>query len=474
MVGVGTSRRRVRTRKVAGTAILVGLSYFLLRHATTANRVQRDEVYVIDDVLHLLAAGSLPEPAAYAAGNGYALLTGIHLTVAGGTYGSLELLSPVLGALVVGCLTLIAIGIVRQFDPDLQTVAAAAFPATVFIFAGFTIRIAESSHKKYTFLLVFLALLLVARRYTDPATDRRWRLLFVAVVASIAVFNYIWGIVYGLAAILALTRAGIPQFRSVVGGSVPMVVAFVLPVHLPTASPNVRYVHILVRSLQGQDPRPGLAVGEVGISAWPAVAVGGVSVSSWFVFTAGVFVVAGVAGLGGIHAVARWRRDDPPFARFYTIVGLWFAALGGGLLVAGDIPTFKRVIVIPGTIGVLYAGHVVGGSPRLSDDRRRQVLALLVVVLLCGSVLAIPRAVLDGEPAPYDYYADDDEEAKFEWWERYGPQPTCLQSHQFIDISLSYIVWGLDRPGGVRPVPSTPTGTVVYRSGPEAFLSCAD
>lgn len=465
------SRGQVRSRatKAVGISVCLSISYFMLRAATTANRMQRDEIYVSDDLLRVIETGHLTEPAGYGAGNGYPVITGTVLEVLGGDYSALELISPFLGAVAIGLATVIAVALLRQLDSASDPWVAIAFPATMFVFGGFTIRLAESSHKTYTYSLVFLGLLAAFSCYPIAKNDGRWRLLFLVFTSGIALFNYVWALAYGMSIVLVLTLSGLPRDRVAVLGGIPPVVTYILPVYLPTGRINVRYI----AKLTGQDVAEPDVVGEVGIAAWPAVTVSGVSFSSWYVFSAGVFVVALIAGIAGLHALWRVRADSPPIARFYVGVGVWFGLLAGAILAAGDLATFKRVIVIPASIGVLYALHTLSVTQVLTPRRRRLAMTAVVIVILAGAIVAIPRAVLDGDPAPYDYYADDNEIAKFEWWAEHAPAESCLRTHQFIDLSASHLVWGLERPGGAQPIPYDPRTSIVYTSGRESFLSCA-
>lgn len=474
MARVSPGRARSRSVKATVVSFCLALSYFALRTATTGDRVQRDEVYVVDDVLNVVEFGHLTEPAHYSVGNGYAVVAGVLLELGGYEYSRLELLSPLLGALFVGVLTLAGVCFVWQADVRTGPWVAIGFPAALFTFAGFTIRVAESSHKKLTYTLVFVSFLLAYTLHRTAATDRRWRLLFVGFASGVALFNYVWAIVYGMAASAGQFLLGLPRRRVLVAGGIPLVVAYVIPVHLPTGDLNIHYTRNVFYLLRGVEMGSGRALGGGGIAAWPPLTVAGVSVSSWFVYASGVFVVGVVAGVGWLHALYRLRHDAPPLARFYVGVGAWFGALAVTMLVVGDVTTLRRIIVLPGGLGVIYALDALGTTSRLTADRRRVLLTAVVVVLLLGSALATPRGILDGGGAPYDYYADEHEIRKFEWWGAHAPVEGCLRTHQFVDLTLSRLVWGLDRPGGVQGVPFDPGESVVYSSGREAVLSCTE
>lgn len=464
---------RSRSAKLAVISFCLALSYFTLRAATTGDRVQRDEVIVDTDIIHLLQTGHLPEPATYSVGNGYAILSGMVLSIMDLGYPALELLSPALGALAVGVFTLIALGFVRQLRSPAGPWVALGFPASLLVFGGFTLRIAETTHKKFTFVLVYLTLLAAFRHFDPSPTDGRWRGLFVGVASAVALFNHVWAVIYGMAAILAQFPSRITRRRAIIGGAIPLVVAYVLPVHLPTAGLNVQYARLFVTGILGGEITTIRVMDVGGIPGWPPISVAGLSFSSWFVYASGMFAVAAIAGVAGLHALASLRDDPSPFARFYVVVGAWFAVLVAVMLVANDLATFRRVIVIPGSIGVLYALHALSTTGHLSERRRRLAMTAVVAVLLLGSVLAIPRAVLDGDPAPYDYYAEDNEVAKFEWWLTHAPAESCLQTHQFVDLTASQLVWGAEREGRAVAVPYDPSANVVYASGSEAFLSCS-
>lgn len=465
--GVGS-----RTLKAVGISFCLAVSYFMLRTAVTSDRMQRDEIYVAGDLFRVVRTGHLTEPAAYAAGQGYQAVVGVLLGVLGGGYPSLELLSPVVGVLAVGLMTLVAVGLVRRLGSPAGPWVAVAFPATLFVFAGFTVRLAESSHKTYTFSLVFVCLLTAFRCCTSSRREGRWRVLFALAVGSIALFNYVWAVAYGGAVVVALFMSDLPRDRILVLAAVPPVVAYGLPIHLPTGGINLQYV---ARLLTGRSGSGGQVVGDVGIYAWPPISVAGTTVSSWFLYTAGIFLVALIGAAAGLHALANLRTEASRFARFYTGVGVWFAVLAGTLLAAGDLPTFKRVLVIPGGVGVVYALHTASVSDYLSPRRRRIALTILVILLVLGAALAIPRGVLDGDPAPYDYYAEDSEKEKFEWWLDHqsspDPERTCLRTHQFVDLTASHLVWGLQQ-GGIEPIEYEPRMSVVYASSSEAVLTC--
>lgn len=470
MLGGTRDRHRPLTLKAVGISVSLALSYFMLRMAVTPDRMQRDEIYVGGDLLRVVETGHISEPAGYAAGQGYTAIVGVLLGVVGGEYPALEFLSPTVGVVGVAIMTLVAVALLRDLDSRAAPWAAIGVPATLFVFAGFTVRLAESSHKTFTFSLVFLGLLAAFRCYTTGGSGDRWRGLFVAFVATIAAFNYIWAVAYGGAAILAMFLSGLPRQKVLVIGAVPPVVAYGLPLHLPTGGINLQYLRSILTRAPGDG---GQVVGDVGISAWEPITVAGATVSSWYLYTLGVVVVAVIGAAAGVHALARLHDDSPALARFYTGVGVWFACLAGGLLAAGDLATFKRVIVIPGAIGVLYALHTLSVTPSLTPRRRRIALNVIVLILVVGAVLGVPRGVLDGDPAPYDYYAEESEKAKFEWWlANDPPNRTCLRTHQFVDLTTSHLVWGLERRGGVEPIEFEPRMSIVYASSQEAFLTC--
>ncbi|WP_135664236.1 hypothetical protein [Halorhabdus rudnickae] len=387
----------------------------------------------------------------------------------------------------------------------------------IFVFGGFIFRIRETSHKTFTFTFVFLGLYAIYRLLEDDSDPR------FAVVAGVALFavsftNFIWGVIYGGAIVAALflsrrtglrygslslipligavvatrlstTRITIPYFENTILGPLQSLFSGAddgghkdsAPEQTPTPTEQqptpTEQTPGGGQSADGPTvemlDRPGLFQSGSrsalnNINDWPSVA----GVSSWFIAVAGIFVVAGLSAASlALAAVSFFRRRSTPLGKLFLAVSIALGSATVVLYVVGDFATLKRTIVVPGILGTLYWTWMLS-QDRLPEElgvlshRRDTVLKVTFVVLLLGSILAVPRATLDEQLTPYDMYADRADQSKIEWAGEFGSD--CVQTHQQLD---DVIAAKLDT-SPIHPVPYRASDHLVYDAGGPAILTC--
>ncbi|TVT94772.1 hypothetical protein [Haloferax volcanii] len=471
------SASKMRTTKVLISVVSVSISYFMLLSAFHPNRVTSDENYVVNDLFVLLDTGHLSEPAAYWNGNAYQFISVTLLRVTGLNHADLELLSPLIGSLVVGLFAVVGVLVARYYVPQGQVWAGIVTPAAVMIFGGYVLRLTESTHKRFTFTLILLVYLLVARQLSKSRQTRKPYLLILGFLLAISLFNVVWSLIYGFVAFLVLAVSKFSTGRVVAGASLVAAVSFTLSEYLPTMRIPWRYPRQILAAFLVTSPSTS-ASGSAGfasgmIASWEPITLVGFTFSSWFLFSSGIFFVIVVSGVVYIRAFSVVLRNWflSAIETFYLGLSTWFLGLSAVLLVMGDVATFKRLIVLPGVFSCLYAVYLLFDSSWISPRTRRVALSVLVCGLLVGSALAIPRATLDGDPSPYDYYADQSQTSKFVWYDSYGGSDPCLRSHEFVDPYLSAEVFGPDRPNA-EPSEVHRFESRVYSSGGDAYLTC--
>jgi hypothetical protein len=408
---------RSNQRKVLGFATALTTAYLVAAEAWLPVRATADERSVVPDVATILDAGGI-ESAKYFSGVAYQFLAAVVLRVTGLDPSALGLLSPFLGGVVFGCLFAIGLLVYRR-EVDGPWWGFTPVVLAVLVFPGFVSRTWESSHKGYTFLLAFLAIYLVYRG-ARRGVDRRGVGLVVGALAGIALFNYVWGVVYAVLVAGVALHLG-PGRRQVVPGAV---VTGVVGVLAPAVSPLRRYHRAYFDAVKSQVDRiaPGVlsnrsgraGTGEEGtnatnasdpelggngtldgptgdgasgvgpshlgssgdgggvtggitqtttqvgekIDAWPSLELLGLGVSSWYLYSLGIGVVAVLTAATGLACLyALGRRRLDTVGRLTLAVLAYNGVFAAGFVFIGDVATFKRVVVLPGVFGVL--GFVV-------------------------------------------------------------------------------------------------------------------
>ncbi|MFB9808950.1 hypothetical protein ACFFQF_29310 [Haladaptatus pallidirubidus] len=439
-------------------------------------RATTDEARFLIDLHTLLNTGSLTDRFRYFNGSAHQLLITQLVILTGITPMETEFLSPIIGSIALSTILLIFFFIYREAVPNRPWWGFLTFSPAPFIFAGFINRLRETSHKAFTFTLIFLCLLIGFYQFIDR-TDPRLKALALTNLMVISLYNYIWAVVYGVV-IGVVFMVGSNRRRIISFLPVGFLTAYVVADNLPTVWVHKQYfksilvgIFAIVLGFGVPTPSGGSKAGGGLLAGWPQITIGSISVSLWFVCVIGIGFIFTLTGLGCFHAIAYRlsHQDWDPIGQMLVVVNIVTGISAVFVLAAGDIATFKRLIVIPGLFGVLYtvvyfSQH--GYRKHLTEHRCKILLSSIFVVLLISSVLALPRVLTDGSISPVDTYVEQDEISKIEWLSSYSEG--CVKTHSRIDNFL------MPRIAGVYPEisPINRHRSQVYSAGEGAVLTC--
>jgi hypothetical protein len=475
---------RKRVLKVLSVTTSLLTSFLALRWREFGLRITTDENNVIRDIQTIFIEGVLAPPTQYFPGNSYPIMASTILKLFGAdSWLDLDWIAPVVGTVSFIIICLITINIFR--DSDSKMVWAAGFtPLVLWCFSGFINRLTEATHKPFTFLITFLLLYLGYRIGISDRLETRLLLIFSFLAAALSTYNYVWGSVYCTVALVVLFfTSGLKRWdiaRNTVIATAVLYTVLFIPLVLPTATLHVTYFLLFVRSISGSfsaetdSSSPSAAGDEGSLAGWDTIDVFGAEISVWFFHVSGILLSTLVAAIAGIVTIAAIARgiDDQRFARVYLAIGVIYSTLVAAIIVAGDIATFKRIIVVPALFGVLYTVHYMHRSVSVSNRQRRILLSALVISFLIAAPLALPRVLLNGEIAPTDTYAGDSQVSKIEWY--HGYQSDCLLTYDELDFRVSGKLSGLNPVATTAEVPVNETDSVVYTAGEGDFLTCRE
>ncbi|WP_277552317.1 hypothetical protein [Halobaculum limi] len=343
-------------------------------------------------------------------------------------------------------------------------------PAGILVFPGFVSRLLETSHKAITFTFVFASLYLVIRL----RDDRRFSILFLSLALCIGLTNYVWGIVYG--SMLVLFAVGYHRywiFDHIAVAVIPVSVAVVAPLYLPSISWNINSTVRITRAIRGlQTASPKGAGGTGALQGWPIFSIGGISVNIWFVFVIGIMAISIISLFVGFLVLHRLRMpevsnlDTGMFGMF-----LWSSAILIALLAAGNLATLKRVIIIPSILSLLYLstrisiGSLYNGVS-FTKRGQSQIFTVLAIILLISVPLASPRLAPHGDISPYNFYADEANVESIEWIAE--SSSSCLAADEKLDAYVSGKMYNVNIP----VIEPSVNSTQVYDSGGTNQLTC--
>lgn len=511
---------KIQIEKLLASTIALIFAYLVWIAAYFPYRVTNDETYVFPD-LHTLFEHAHLEQANYFSGIGYQLLTTLLLRTTGVSLTDLQVLNPVVATVVFAILLSVCCVIYQQATIDPPWWGFIPVPLTFFVFGGYINRIRESTHKGYTYALLFVGLYLTHRilreeQHGDGA-DRKFYALLVAVSGAITLFNYVWGFLYAALFAALLFQQRSLRLRAVILAAIMNLTAVLVPVLTPTLQIHSRFKQLpsvvtgflsqlspfradgSSSEVSGGGASTGAAQSQADttqdnaaqagalakptdrVSQWPSLTTLGTdyTISTWFVYTAGIFGVALLTLLSISDVLRRYcrRRQLQVSERVMGGVWIYFGVLSVVLLALGNVNTFRRVIVVPGVFGVLYWAVALSDHRRTWPvlqrlvPRRQILLKILIVCLVVSSALAANRTLLNGGSAPYDIYADENEVAKFEWIQSNTRTSTdCLRTHQGKDGHLSAKILGHRR----NPIQARLLMDTVYSSGSRGQVSCIE
>ena len=470
--------RTGKQRKLLTIAFSVIFTYLVGAEAILPIRATADERSVIPDIIAINETGFL-EAAKYFSGVAYQFQSATILRLGDLSPDALQLLSPGIAALALAVFFSIGLLMYRR-ETDHFWWAFLLPAASVVVFPGFVSRTWESTHKAYTFVLVFLAVYLLylgARR----GFDKRYTALIGMFLIGVGFLNYIWGIVYAIlvGGVGLLIKGDRWRTLSVAGAS--GVIAAILPgisglrrYHRAYFNAVQEQVNKIVPGLLSSQTAPpsdeqstqrggnsgtqsstssseeqGIDLPELGsgagsgaetggavsqalgqINKWPAIEVLGLSLSSWYLYSAGIGIVALLTAITGIICLYFLFSGRLSGIESVTLPVLVLSAVLAATFVAiGDVATFKRVIVLPGVFGVLCFTVLVAENRlpkiRIESKHRRLLLGGVLVLLLLFAGLSTNRSTVDGGDAPLDVYINDSEVSQVNWIAEHSNDDGC-------------------------------------------------
>lgn len=465
--------------------LVVSLSLLVSAYLTTIYKVRgfratTDEGLVAADIQRILHTGEISN-LNYFSGTGYQTVSSIVLSVTGSPYNSLQYLSPLIATLAFAVFFVCGVLIIRRYDIP-KELTLVSFALSIFIFGGFVSRIVESTHKKYTFVLVFLSLM-VAHRLLTSDHDRRHYVPLFLLLAAISLYNYVWAAVYTATVGVGFILTRKWNAKAFVLATAVGFLGILAPRVNPATKYHYRYINMYKRAAsrmtsliygllpfgsntrqESQKPTGGSSSPNSGpdtspdpsngtenvvpvhqsvptynteytgstidiilsqINEWPALSFLGFSVSVWYLYVAGIAALAGLsvlAVLGSVWLV--WRHQDvaiaPQYLGITSVMGVFFVIF----VVLGDVATLKRIIVLPGVFAVLVLPVFASRTSSLSAHR---VAVVLVAITVLGAALAVPRTLPDGNSSPVDMYAEESELATADWTNQFGSSQPCYK-----------------------------------------------
>lgn len=467
-------RREWKVLIIAGCFYLI---YSVLLAINLPIRATTDEMNPLIDI-HQLFELKLNQ-GAFEYINGSAYQTGMTaiLRITGLSPIDTEILSPIIGAIVMGAISLVLWIMYRESAPDRPWWGAIAFLPVLVVIPGFVNRLRETSHKSFTFSLVFIGLLLAFWAIQSRSDWRQYALILI-IMSAISIFNYIWGMIYGMLIASVYLFGG---SRHLTISVFPPILSFLISDNLSTVIIEQGYFIGIITTLSGSSG--GIKAGEeTGSSAggliggWPVFNLGSFSISSWFIWASGVFFIGFLTLGANIYIVTSYikSRYVSSLGKLLFVVSVYSGAIAFVLLIAGDITTVKRMIILPGMLGAVYVTVQLASST--VDERLSQpfksvnfstVLVVLAVLLIVFAGVGLPRVMLDGHKKPIDVYATDNEVAQVNWMAEQDSE--CLRGVGRIDRILSAKTTGQSS----RVVDSIdPQSNVVYSSGENGVVAC--
>lgn len=462
-------------KRVLLTFFFTILSYFSLVMARTPMRAGTDEMLPAVDIYTILSKGVIRDTA-YVNGTNFQYGASILISITGLTYERVARYAPFLGALtfLIITLCLYAIYIHETSYPTPRFIAA---PLSLLVFGGFVLRLTGFTHKLFTFVMILVGLLL-AHRLLTPGKDRRDAVLLSLIIFSLCLLNYMWGVIYGLAILASLAVARDTAHLRIL--PLPILGSYLAAIHLPTVEIPLQYyvnanigpLLYLLRYQKLPSATSGRGMGATSqIAGWPSLTVFNHTISVWFIWASGIFLVAAVSIIALAIALRRYwigRSDaiEHQLLGFVAVMGFVMIAL----ISSGDIPTIKRIVVFPAMIALLYITIHFDEAGTVLSVNRQSILSILVVLLLIGSVLAVPRVTVNGGEKPVDPYAEQSDIAKVFWAENHFSH--CLAGSKRMDETIRAKEFGkrfqyLERRGDQN--------TVIYSSpGGNLFYMCSD
>lgn len=504
-----------RSWKVALSFVCLLLSGSLQLATRSGYRIRADERLFATDINAGLATGHVSD--FYLNGKGFQAITVAILRLTDLPYTATELLSPLIGGIVVGLILAMLLKLYDQATDDISWWEPLPVLLAVPALPGLVNRLRETSHKAYTYLLV-LGLVYLAVQLLRKRRDQRFLVVISLFVVALTMINWIWGVIYtgyvgatlvGSVALTTLLTLGTVLFASFLVAAMSPIADtngfafFERTIQIlfdgardPTdggtsgdGSPNATATPEGGSGSETSDPgnfnssgtsgddsgevtekkRGGASHGISLIEAWRPIRVGPVTVSSWFVAWSSVLFAGLTTAIGNFVALVNVRSNNlRPLSKLTLVTSGFFGLLVVLTVVGGSIATAKRLIVIPGMIGILYATLVLSESgeygrplPDLVARHRRELLFGFTAMLALTTIIGTYRMMLDGTVSPHDFYASANQVTKIQWMGTFDSG--CLAGTGRGDAVLASELLG-EHTSQWTDV-NTNTGNVVYDSG---------
>ncbi|WP_148708213.1 hypothetical protein [Haloferax sp. Atlit-12N] len=453
----------------------VSITYFLWAQNTHYFRAITDEQFVAYDIYYISQYPHLLDPI-YQSGLAFQMESGITMRILGTSYGFWELWTPIYGVFTLSFIAIAFLSIYRRTS-DGPSWGFLLPSVGVFVFPVFIKRMMETTHKAHSYILIFLLFISIFEYLQTD--DRRFVIIGACACVGIALTNYVWGAIWsGFFITSLLSHQNIRQFSQYdVTASIAVgISAYLSPAYLPGTGFHERYITQKARQLFISEQQTAAAPSGKAtslISGWPTIDVLGIEFSVWFIYSFGTLFVATLTAIAGLFALREWyMTDHSPTERFTIVIFGYVSLVCLLLLAAGDLATFKRLIVIPGVFGLFYIAY---RQPNLlqqipiqsSIGWKNLTLVCILIILVISSGFAVKRTVLDGTGQPYDHYAEKNQVDKIQWMGEYNTD--CIQIHNKVDkVLASKLIF--EKQGYIEYNPSADT---IYHSGDNGYLTCS-
>jgi hypothetical protein len=469
------TRSDTRGIKLLISSTFIIIASFMIYPGFFSRRTRGDEANLAIDIYRLLQEGSVLN---FSYGHGQAFLTFVTtiLNILGLPYSATNELSPFIAALCLSAMVAFLYFVYRGESGDWLGVIA--ITAGFFPFAAFIGVLSETSHKAFIYTIVLMSFYLTWQFYRKEY-DGRQLVLLVGILCVLSFINVFWAMVYSGTFIFALIVEG------VVGGRInelrsfmilPATTVLTIILFLPTVPNTFDVLYVRVKRLFAESTTTSTTVSTGGlISEWPTMHIFSYEISMWFLYTVGIFIIATISAGAFTIAIYRLMRGKTrPIDKLLTVIFPIFGLIMLGMLGAGSLPAFRRLMVFPGVIGLLYwMSYLSRNRNPISSPNRYTIIAIATVAIICLSAfIAIPRLTPDGHNNPYDKFSDDSDISRvsFALQNQYSE---CLFSSNNNDINTAKVVFG-KQPPFERPLPSPDSDTYhkIYSSDTNNALFC--
>lgn len=469
-------RSHRRGIKLLASSFFVIIAAFMTYPAFFGRRTRGDEANLAIDIYRLIQEGSVLN---FSYGHGQAYLTFVPtiLRIFGNSYSTTNVLSPFIAALCLSSIVAFIYVIYQRESGD--WVGVVSLTASFFLFTSFIGTFSETSHKAFIHVLVYMSFYMIWRMYRDEY-DRRQLCILIGVLCVLSFFNILWAIIYsGIFTIPIVTHYVIQGKFSTIKIYIilPMVTILTTIAFLPTVTSTPIILYTRINALIGNSATTSTStVSAAGfISEWPTITILGSDFSVWFVYTLGIFFLGMLSATALVIAfIHLLKQNTRPMDRLLLVTLPPFGFIMIGILASGSLSVFRRLMVFPGIIGLLYIlTHISIIRNKSRSFTKYDALVIGITVLICtSSFLAIPRLSPDGHNNPYNHFSKKSDISR-SLFAVQNQQSECLLTSNDNDINTAKVIFGRNLPFS-RPLPSPNISTEnkVYASDQKDSLYC--